>query len=185
MTKPTDLSSIPDGDCESFPSTESFTFGLSVLGTAAIVTLIAMGCLISRYPALGSPSVWVGVGVTLAMLAFAFRRLLFGKEYLLIGKDRLSILGSSGNVEEEIPYASIAAVELIEKTSVEAPPPVFPSSPLKLAAREVFSGPNIDTHRQQRFLGIRFHDTAAPLDVEQRLAQARVRGSHRGCDWVL
>src|SRR5258708_6580849 len=106
---------------ESIPSTASFSFGFMVIGFAVVVTLIAVGCLWSRFPLLRKPPVWVGIGMILFLMVMACRTLLFGKSRLQIGKDRLRIVNAWGRVTDEIHYGVIAAVKLVRKTAIAEP----------------------------------------------------------------
>jgi hypothetical protein len=170
------------------PGAESFSFGLMVLGAGTVVTLLVLGSLAQSYATFRDPAIWVGVGVTLLIVAACCWRFLFGRMQLVLGQNSLAVVGHSGKVEREIAYAAIAAVELIEKTAVIDRHSELPRSPLGFLASETLRGPDISTQYRQTYLGLRFHDPEAgggAVTQQQLLARARVRGRYQGCDWVI
>jgi hypothetical protein len=168
-------------------SAPAWSFGLIVLGTVAVMLVIAGALLVQRFPALGKPPVWIGAGVILLILAFACRTFLFAQLQLQIGRDRFRIVESFGKVSEEIPYAAIADIKVVRQASVEEASGsnsggVGLSSFLK-GMREPDKGSRVN---ERRYLGIRFQDEdLEKLSEEQRARHARIRGTFQGCDWVL
>jgi hypothetical protein len=177
---------------ESISSTTAFSFGFLVIGGAVVATLIAVGCLWTRFPLVRKPPVWVGAGMLLFLMAVGCRTLLFGKSQLQIGKDRLRIVNAWGAVTDEIHYGAIAAVKLVRKTAVAEPE----GNPFEKFAgrgllgrglREIMREPQVAfAITQQHLLGIRFHDAdTGKVDRQELATRARMRGNFQGCDWVL
>jgi hypothetical protein len=168
-------------------SAPAWSFGLIVLGTVAVMMVVAGALLVQRFPALGKPPVWIGAGVILLILAVACRTFLFAQLQLQIGRDRFRIVESFGKVSEEIPYAAIADIKVVRQAPVEQASGsnsggVGLSSFLK-GMREPDTGSRVN---ERRYLGIRFQDEdLEKLNEERRARHARIRGSFQGCDWVL
>src|SRR5262245_38188145 len=170
-------------------SAPAWSFGLIVLGTVAVMLVIAGALLVQRFPALGKPPVWIGAGVILLILAFACRTFLFAQLQLQIGRDRFRIVESFGKVSEEIPYAAIADIKVVRQASVEeASGTSTNSGGLGLSSflkgmREPGGGSRVN---ERRYLGIRFQDEEIEkLGEEERARRARIRSTFQGCDWVL
>src|SRR5262245_19947161 len=170
-------------------SAPAWSFGLIVLGTVAVMLVIAGALLVQRFPALGKPPVWIGAGVILLILAFACRTFLFAQLQLQIGRDRFRIVESFGKVSEEIPYAAIADIKVVRQASVEeASGTSTNSGGLGLSSflkgmREPGGGSRVN---ERRYLGIRFQDEEIEkLGEEERARRSRIRSTFQGCDWVL
>ncbi|MBI3408966.1 MAG: hypothetical protein HY040_11500 [Planctomycetes bacterium] len=176
-------------------SAESFTLGFALLGVVIVVAIVIMGAMATRFPALRSVPLLVGVCLALVVLGVGCRRFLFGRKQLRIGKDRFAVVEASGKVSKEIPYSTIAEIKVFEKTVTVAPETVQPvpgvTDFFTMGAVGTMRERAVSTMGEVRFLGIRFHDAIrddAALNSTERadlLARARIRGKFQGCDWVI
>jgi hypothetical protein len=168
-------------------SAPAWQFGLIILGTVAVMLVVAGALLVQQFPALAKPPVWAGAAVILLILAFACRAFVFPRLQLQIGRDRFRIVESFGKVSDEIPYAAIADIKVVRQASVEEASGTS-SGGLGLSSflkgmRAPDAGSKVN---ERRYLGIRFQDEdLEKLPEEDRARHARIRGTFQGCDWVL